>query len=169
MLADLRERRARFGLQLHDHEEKTRRLEFGRLPALDHKQRGERRPETFGFLGFTHSWGWTRDGRFVVQRKTHSKRLTAKRKSLREEARRRMHAPVRDQHRWLCPVLRGHSAYYGLPSNFRSLQGFLCEVRRTWFRALRRRSQRRLKGDAFQDLLEHFPLPTPRITHPCPA
>jgi hypothetical protein len=80
-----------------------------------------------------------------------------------------MHAPVRDQHRWLCQVLRGHYAYYGLPSNFRSLKGFLCEVRRTWFRALRRRSQRRLQWDAFEALLERFPLPTPRITHPCPA
>lgn len=167
MLADLRERMAKFGLQLH--EDKTRLMEFGRLPALDHRQRGERRPQTFAFLGFTHYCGWTRDGRFVVKRKTQSRRLTAKLKSLREEARRRMHAPVRDQHRWLCQVLRGHYAYYGLPSNFRSLKGFLCEVRRTWFRALRRRSQRRLHWDAFEDLLQRFPLPTPRITPPCPA
>jgi RNA-directed DNA polymerase len=167
MLADLRERMAKFRLKLH--EEKTRLIEFGRLPALDHKQRGERRLQTFAFLGFTHYCGWTRDGRFVVKRKTQSKRLTAKLKSLRVEARRRMHVPVRDQHRWLCQVLRGHYAYYGLPSNFRSLKGFLCEVRRTWFRALRRRCQRRLDWDAFEALLGHFPLPTPRITHPCPA
>jgi group II intron reverse transcriptase/maturase len=167
MLADLRERIAKFGLKLH--EEKTRLLEFGRLPALDHKQRGERRLQTFAFLGFTHYCGWTREGRFVVKRKTQSKRLTAKLKSLREEARRRRHAPVRDQPRWLCQVLRGHYAYYGLPSNFCSLKGFLCEVRRTWFRALRRRSQRRLDWDAFEALLARFPLPTPRITHPCPA
>jgi RNA-directed DNA polymerase len=166
-LADLRERMTKFRLKLH--EEKTLLIEFWRLPTLDHKQRGERRLQTFAFLGFTHYCGWTRDKRFVVKRKTQSKRLTVKLKSLREEARRRMHAPVRDQHRWLCQVLRGHYAYYGLPNNFRSLKGFLCEVRRTWFRALRRRSQRRLDWDAFEALLEHFPLPTPRITHPCSA
>jgi RNA-directed DNA polymerase len=102
----------------------------------------------------------------VVKRKTQSKRLTVKLKSLREEARRRMHMPVREQHRWLCQVLRGHYAYYGLSGNFRSLQGFLCEVRRTWFRALRRRSQRRLNWNAFANLLKHFPLPTPRIASP---
>jgi RNA-directed DNA polymerase len=164
MLADLRERMAKFGLKLH--EEKTRLIEFGRLPALDHKRRGERRLQTFAFLGFTHYGGWSRDGRFVVKRKTQSKRLTVKLKSLREEARRRMHMPVREQHRWLCQVLRGHYAYYGLSSNFRSLQGFLCEVRRTWFRALRRRSQRRLNWNAFENLLKHFPLPTPRIASP---
>jgi group II intron reverse transcriptase/maturase len=167
MLADLRERLAQFGLALH--EEKTRLIEFGRLPALEHRRRGERRPETFVFLGFTHYCGWTRDGRFVVKRKTQSARLTAKLKSLREEARRRRHVPVTDQHHWLCRVLRGHYAYYGLPSNFRALNAFYRQVRRIWFRALQRRQQRRMSWDAFQALLAHFPLPTPRITHPCEA
>ena len=62
MLAGLRERMAKFQLTLH--EEKTRLIEFGRLPALEHKTRRHRRPETFAFLGFTHYCGWTRDGRF---------------------------------------------------------------------------------------------------------
>src|SRR5262249_56544112 len=66
--------------------------------------------------------GRTRDGRFVVKRKTQSKRLTVKLKALRVEARRRMHAPVSEQHRWLCQVLRGHYAYYGLSANFRCLK-----------------------------------------------
>jgi hypothetical protein len=59
---------ANFGLALHD--EKTRLIEFGRLPALARRQRGLRRPETFAFLGFTHYCGWTRDGRFIVKLKT---------------------------------------------------------------------------------------------------
>lgn len=99
-------------------------IEFGRLPALERKRRGARRPDTFACLGFTHYCGWSRDGRFVVKRKTQGKRLTRKLKSLREEARRRMHAPVAEQHRWLCQVLTGHYTYYGLPSNFRSLNAF---------------------------------------------
>ena len=119
MLTDLKERMAKFGLTLH--EEKTRLIEFGRLPAIDHQRRGEKRLPTFAFLGFVHYCGWTRDGCFVVKRRTHSKRLTAKLKSLRAEARRRMHMPVTDQHRWLCQVLRGHYMYFGLPSNLRSL------------------------------------------------
>ena len=167
MLATLRERMAKFKLTLH--EEKTRLIEFGRLPALDHQRRGERRLRTFAFLGFTHYCGWTRDGRFVLKRKTQSKRLTAKLKSLREEARRRMHAPVAEQHRWIVQVLRGHYAYYGLSSNFPALHAFHSQVRLIWFRSLRRRSQRRLTWEGYDVLLQRLSLPTPRITHPCEA
>jgi hypothetical protein len=167
LLADLRERMAKFQLALH--EEKTRLIEFGRLPALEHKRRGQRRPETFAFLGFTHYCGWTRDGRFVVKRKTQSRRLAAKLKSLREEARRRMHVAVSDQHQWLSQVLRGYYAYYGLPSNFRSLNAFYLNVRRIWFGTLRRGSQRRMSWTGFNELHVRFPLPTPWITHPCAA
>ena len=76
MLSDLKERLAGFGLALHA--EKTRLIEFGRLPALTRQRRGERRPATFAFLGFTHYCGWTRDGRFIVKHKTQSNRLTRK-------------------------------------------------------------------------------------------
>ena len=68
MLADLKDRLAKFGLSLH--EDKTRLIAFGRLPAIARQQRGARRPETFAFLGFTHYCGWTRDGRFIVKHKT---------------------------------------------------------------------------------------------------
>jgi RNA-directed DNA polymerase len=82
MMVDLKQRLAKFGLSLH--EDKTRLIAFGRLPALARQQRGERRPETFAFLGFTHYCGWTRDGRFIVKHKTQSKRLTRKLKTLRQ-------------------------------------------------------------------------------------
>ena len=98
MMAALTERLAKFGLAIHD--EKTRLIEFGRLPALARRQRGLRRPETFAFLGFTHYCGWTRDGRFIVKLKTQSKRLTRKLKALRQEAWRLMHVPLAVQHRW---------------------------------------------------------------------
>lgn len=87
MMVDLKQRLAEFGLSLHD--DKTRLIAFGRLPAMARQQRGERRPETFAFLGFTHYCGWTRDGRFIVKHKTQSQRLTRKLKALRPEARRR--------------------------------------------------------------------------------
>lgn len=135
---DLEERMTKFGLKLHG--EKTRLIEFGRLATLDHARRGERRPETFAFLGFTHYCGRAPDGHFVVKRKTQSKPLTVKLTALRVEARRWMHGPLLEQHHWLCKVLRGLYAYYGLSSNSRCLQSFLQEMLRIWFRALRRRS-----------------------------
>ena len=119
MMAALTERLAKFGLAIHD--EKTRLIEFGRLPALARRQRGLRRPETFAFLGFTHYCGWTRDGRFIVKLKTQSKRLTRKLKALRQEAWRLMHVPLAVQHRWYTSVLLGHYGYYGRPQNFPAL------------------------------------------------
>jgi len=163
MMVALRERLAAFGLMLH--EEKTRLLEFGRLSTERREARGDRRPETFTFLGFTHYCARSRDGRFVVKRRTDRKRLTRKLHTVRTEQRRRMPAPLPEQHRWLCSILRGHYRYYGLPSNFQALDGFYREVCRGWFRALRRRSQRRLTWGRFNQWLEHFPLPRAGIFH----
>ena len=133
MMVALRERLAAFGLTLH--EDKTRLIEFGRLSTELRQARGDRRPETFAFLGFTHYCARSREGRFVVKRRTDRKRLTRKLLTVRAEQRRRMHAPLPDQHRWLCSVLRGHYRYYGLPSNWHALDGFYDEVCRGWFRA----------------------------------
>ena len=164
MMEALRDRVGAFHLTLH--EEKTRLLEFGRLPSLARERSGRKRCATVAFLGFTHDCGRTRDGRFVVKRQTQSKRLTRKLPELRHEARERRHTPIADQHTWLSQVLRGHSASYGLPSHFRLLMAFYEQLRDLWYRALRRRSQRGLTWDRFHALLERFPLPSPRITHP---
>ncbi len=149
----------------------SRLIEFGRLPAIARQQRGERRPETFAFLGFTHSCGWTRDGRFIVQHKTQSKRLARKLTALRQEAWRRMHKPLVEQHRWFCGVLRGHYGYFGMPHNWRSLNGFLQEVRRIRCTCLRRRSQknRRMGWDWLETVTACRRLPQPHITHPWTA
>jgi len=92
MLLALKRCLGQFGLTLH--EDKTRLIEFGRFAALTRQRRGERRPQTFAFLGFIHYCGKTRDGRFIVKHKTESKRLTRKLKAVREEAWRLMHAPL---------------------------------------------------------------------------
>jgi group II intron reverse transcriptase/maturase len=163
MWADLQERFGKFSLALH--EEKTRLIEFGRIPAHRRARSGQRRPETFAFLGFTHYCGWTRYGAFIVKRRTQRTRFTRKLKRLRIEAKRRRHSPLAKQQRWLASVLRGHYAYYGLPANHRALSAFYEEVKRLWYRALRRRSQRGLTWSRFRRILELFPLPEPRITH----
>ena len=118
----LKERLAKFGLTLH--EDKTRLIEFGRFAAMTRRKRSERRPETFAFLGFTHYCGRTRDGRFIVKHKTQSNRLTRKLKEVRQEAWRRMHTPMAEQHRWFASVLRGHYGYFGMPHNWPALNGF---------------------------------------------
>ena len=163
MRVALGERLRTFGLELHP--EKTRLLEFGRLPALRRQREGQRRPSTFAFLGFTHYCAWTRDGRFVCKRKTQGSRLSRKLRTLKVQARRRMHRPVAEQQRWLASVLRGHYRYYGLPSNHRALSSFYLQVRRIWYRALRRRSQRALTWPAFGEIERRYPLPRPRIFH----
>ncbi|MER8577081.1 group II intron reverse transcriptase/maturase, partial [Mesorhizobium sp. M1374] len=140
MLLALKARLAGFGLTLH--EDKTRLIEFGRFAALSRQRRGERRPETFAFLGFTHYCGRTRDGRFIVKHKTEGKRLTRKLTALRQDAWRLMHAPMAAQHRWFAAVLRGHYGYYGRPHNYPALNGFHRQMRRIWLRCLRRRSQK---------------------------
>lgn len=168
MLTDLKERMRRCRLALH--EGKTRLIEFGRFAFERRARRGERRPETFDFLGFTHYCDATRNGRFLLKRKTQSKRLRRKLKEVRVEAKRRMHEPVAAQRQWLSRLLRGHYAYYGVRYNYRSLARFFDEVKLAWFRALRRRDrERRLTWQRFNQLLEVFSLPKPRITRSWPT
>ena len=81
----MRERLGKFGLELHP--EKTRLIEFGRYAAERREKRGEGKPETFNFLGFTHICGTSHEtGYFTVRRKTIGKRMAAKLKEIRAEA-----------------------------------------------------------------------------------
>jgi len=139
-LTDLRERFAKFALELHPG--KTRLIEFGRHAARRRKARRLGRPETFDFLGFTHICGKTRDGRFGLRRVTISKRMRAKLHEIKKELMRRRHLPVPDQGRWLGSVVRGHCAYYAVPGNSKAIRAFRTQATRHWHRALRRRSQR---------------------------
>jgi RNA-directed DNA polymerase len=112
------ERRERFQ-QFHRelHPEKTRLLEFGRFAADRRRRRGQGKPETFEFLGFTHICSQTRNGKFTVRRKTIAKRLRKKLQEVKATLRRRMHWPISQQGAWLGSVLRGHYRYYGVPRN----------------------------------------------------
>jgi group II intron reverse transcriptase/maturase len=159
---ELKARLSKFSLSLN--EKKTRLIEFGRFAAERRKRRGMRRPETFGFLGFTHYCSMNKKGGFFIIRKTQGARMVRKLKELRTEARFRMHWPLKKQQIWLSAVLRGHYAYYGLLGNSRALSNFAYQVRRIWFRVLFRRSQKNaMTWERFNRLLKIFPLPTPRI------
>ena len=162
LLEALKERFGHFGLAIH--EGKTRLIEFERFAAQQREAAGLRRPETFDFLGFTHYCGKTRKGRFMVKRKTQAKRMTRKLTAIRQEMKARLHAPVKAQHQWLCQVLRGHYGYYGVIFNHRSLRAFYESVKCSWFKALRRRSQKsRMNWQRFAQLLAAYPLPKPVI------
>jgi group II intron reverse transcriptase/maturase len=139
-LHDLRERFAKFNLELHP--DKTRFIQFGRFAAQNRKERGLGKPETFDFLGFTHVCGKTKDGRFWLRRITIKKRMRAKLKLVKAELRRRCHWPIPEQGRWRASVLRGHFNYYAVPGNIDSTTAFRDQVRGYWIQALRRRSQR---------------------------
>jgi len=165
-LAELKQRLGRFNLELHA--EKTRLIEFGRWAARDRNRRGDGKPETFDFLGFTHICSVDRHGRFVVRRHTMRQRLTAKLKSIKIELKRRRHQKLAEQRQWVSAVLRGHFQYYGVPRNSRLLGVFYKEVLWHWWRALRRRSQKhRLPWKHFCRQARRW-LPPPRIAHPYP-
>jgi RNA-directed DNA polymerase len=164
--ADLRERFARFGLELND--EKTRLIEFGRFAARDRRARGLGKPETFDFLGLTHVCAKDRSGRFKLKRITSKKRMRAKLREVKTELMRRRHLPLPEQGDWLASVVRGHCAYYAVPDNSGAIRGFRQRVVGLWMRALRRRSQRtRLTWERMHRLARRW-LPTVRIMHPWP-
>ena len=118
---EFRERLAKFGLELHA--EKTRLIEFGRFAAQNRKQRGEGKPETFTFLGFTHYCGKRRsDGSFIVWRETAKKRMVAKLRAIKAELIRRKHEPSAQVGEWLQKVVQGYYQYHAVPGNLESAQ-----------------------------------------------
>jgi len=166
-LADLRERFARFGLALHP--DKTRLIEFGRTAARNRRGRGDGKPETFNFLGFTHACGTTRKGQFTVLRQTIRRRWQGKLQQVKTELRRRLHAPVPEQGAYLRSVIQGHARYYGVPRNGPSLSAFRFALVRLWRAALQRRSQTgHVRWDRMTRLARRW-LPFPHICHPYPA
>jgi len=164
---ELKERMTKFGLELHP--EKTRLLEFGRQAADNRKRRGEGRPETFNFLGFTHMCGKTSRGRFTVIRQTIRKRLQAKLQEVKLELRKRMHDAVPEVGKWLKAVVGGHIRYYGVPRNRYALDYFRLMVANYWHHVLQRRSQRgRVQWGRMQRLIRRW-LPPAHICHPYPS
>jgi len=163
---ELAGRLAKFGLELHP--EKTRLLEFGPWATENRRRRGQGKPETFNFLGFTHICAKTRGGRYTVLRQTIRQRLQAKLGEVKAALRRRLHDPVPEVGKWLRAVVEGHLRYYAVPMNYPALVLFRSQVERLWRRALARRSQKhRTNWDRVRRLVQRW-LPPPRICHPYP-
>jgi group II intron reverse transcriptase/maturase len=165
-LEDLRERFRKFHLELHP--DKTRLIEFGRYAAENRKRRGEGKPDSFNFLGLTHTCDRTRNGKFIVLRQTIRTRMQAKLREIKGELRKRLHDPIPAVGQWLRSVVQGHFQYYAVPRNQRKLNAFKYQVYRLWFQALRRRSQRHRITEGRMNRLADRWLPAMRILHPYP-
>jgi len=165
-LTELRERFARFGLGLHP--EKTRLIEFGRFAEQNRRERGVGKPQTFNFLGFTHSCAKTRKGKFTVLRQTMRQRWQAKLKEVKAELWRRLHDPIPETGAYLRSVVMGHFRYYGVPMNGSALGAFHVAVVRLWRWTLQRRSQTARVPWARMSRYVARWLPSPRICHPYP-
>jgi len=165
-LVALRQRFAKFNLELHP--QKTRLFEFGRFAAERRRRRGEGKPQTFDFLGFTHACSRTRKGTFAVLRFPMKRRMRAKLKAIKQALWRRMHRPVAETGQWLQTVVSGWLRYYAVPRSSRWLNAFRRQVVWLWWRTLRRRGDKgKTSWERVYRLADRW-LPPPRILHPYP-
>ena len=166
-LAELKGRMGKFNLNLHP--EKTRLIEFGRYAAEQRRKRGEKKPETFDFLGFTHICDRTHQGnKFIVLRQTMRKRMRIKLQEIKKDLRERMHAGVVETGKWLRSVVKGYYGYHAVPRNLPAMMSFYCEVGRMWHAALERRSQKGKVGWLRMFKIINRWIPQPHVTHPYP-
>jgi RNA-directed DNA polymerase len=166
-LADLKDRLAKFALELHP--DKTRLIAFGRIVAERRRARGEGRPETFDFLGFTHICAAKRGGHgFQLRRKTKRGRKWATIRQIGEALRRMRHDAIDKQGRRLAGMLEGHYAYFAVPTNIEAVLAVRHHAKVRWYLSLRRRSQRRRLTWRRMNVIVERHLPKPRILHPGP-
>ena len=166
----LRTRLATFGLKLH--EGKTRLIEFGRYAIDNRKRRGDGRPESFDFLGFTHFCAKTRaHGRFTVRRYSIAKRVRATLAAIKDRLRKRMHRPLGETARWLRSVVQGWLQYFAVPGNTQRINRFVNEVIRLWLHVIRNRSQKGKHGWNWVRMKRFAQkhLPKPHIMHAYPS
>lgn len=163
---DLRDRFSRFNLELHT--QKTRLIQFGRFAAERRAEKGEGKPETFDFLGFTHICAKSSKGKFLLLRLPMRKRVQAKLREIKDQLKIRRYTSISEMGRWLHSVVSGWYRYYAVPNTSRYLGKFRRRVAWLWLRSLRRRSQRsRMTWRRMYKLMAIW-LPQPRIMHPYP-
>ncbi|MDR1444972.1 MAG: group II intron reverse transcriptase/maturase [Treponema sp.] len=149
----------KYGLTIHP--EKTRLIDFTKPVGESRKGKG-----SFTFLGFCHYWTKSRKGRWMVGRKTDSKRLSRALKIITRWCRENRHRAKREQHKELAAKLRGHYAYYGVSLNYAGIGLFYEQVKRVWSKWLNRRSRKTSQDwQQFGEYLRNFPLPRPKIVH----
>jgi len=164
----LQQRLAKFSLSFN--EEKTQLIEFGRFARSNRQTRGQRKPETFDFLGFTHICSQARfNGKFKLVRHSIKKRLRAKLKQIKEQLNKKRHLSSYEVGLWVKRVLTGYFNYFAVPSNGQALKVMRTEVCRMWLKSLRRRSHkgRNFNWRRMTKLVNVF-IPHTRLRHPYP-
>ncbi|WP_034447217.1 group II intron reverse transcriptase/maturase [Butyrivibrio sp. AE2032] len=157
----LKHRMEYFGLELE--ESKSRLIEFGRFAERDRRNRGQGKPETFDFLGFTHYCSKSRNGKFRVKRKTSKKKFTKKCKEVNRWLADMRTLPLQEIIKRVNSMLVGYFHYYGITDNSKAISDFKYIVRKLLFKWLNRRSQRRsYNWGQFNDMERDYPLATPR-------
>jgi RNA-directed DNA polymerase len=156
----LPKRFGKYGLTLHP--TKTRLIPFSRPGG---RGPGAPPPGAFDFLGFTHHWAKSLRGKWVIKQTTAKGRLSRGLRRIAEWCRGNRHRPIEEQHRSLSRKLKGHYSYFGITGNQKAIGNFRHEVLRIWHKWLGRRSQRRLRWDAFSALLKRHPLPPAVAIH----
>jgi RNA-directed DNA polymerase len=153
----------KYGLRLHP--EKTRLVRFTKPKDRDPPEGGNG-PDTFDLLGFTHFWGKSLKGNWVVKRKTAKDRFRRALQRISEWCGSNRHEPIGQQHQGLVRKLRGHDAYFGITGNARALGALRYHVTRIWYGWLARRSWKSAWTWArMTEMLTRFPLPPPRVVH----
>ena len=157
----LKKRMEHFGMTLE--ENKTRLIEFGRFAEERCAKQG-RKPQTFTFLGFTHYCSHGRNGKFRVKRKTSKKKFAKKCKEvhriIRDMRTRRLAVIIKKMNQ----ILVGYYHYYGITDNIDSLRNFRRQMRKSLFKWLNRRSQKKsYTWEQFDDMLRTYPLAEPKI------
>lgn len=177
VLVALTRRFERYGLELH--QEKTRLVYFGNPGKhTEHTEKDSDKEDdegnkkgpggrSFDFLGFTHYWGKSLKGKWVVKRKTSGKKFREKLKKMNEWCSEYRHFPIDYQYQKLCQKLKGHYAYYGITGNMRGMQRYLDNVKRIWKKWLCRRSWKtKLNWEKFNIFLtQRCPLPPVKVVH----
>ncbi|WP_435007633.1 group II intron reverse transcriptase/maturase [Tundrisphaera lichenicola] len=162
----LPKRMSKYGLTVHPEKTRLVRFEPPEPDDSDTEDRGRTEPRTFDFLGFTHYWGRTQAGGWVIKRQTAKSRLRRALQALSAWCRANRHEAIEEQHRTLKQKLHGHFGYYGITGNYFSLQVFLEGSRRIWRQWLsRRRRGGPLSWFDFVRLEKRYPLPRARVVH----
>lgn len=158
----LKHRMKHFGLTLE--EEKSRLIEFGRFAEEDRKKRGEKKAETFTFLGFTHYCSKGRNGKYRVKRKTSKKKFAKKSKEIHRQIREMRNWKLKEIMSKVNQILIGYYHYYGITDNSRSLGRFYDRTQKSLYYWLNRRSQRKSYNyETFNEMLKAYPLERPHI------
>ena len=158
----LKRRMGHFELSLE--EDKSRLIEFGRFASERREKRGDSKPETFTFLGFTHYCSVSRNGWFRVKRKTSKKKFAKKCREVHQRIKHMRTWPVSDIVRKLNQMLVGYFHYYGITDNYDSMYKFVFAVKKSLFFWLNRRSQKKsYTWERFEEMLRTYPLARPRI------